>query len=40
VDLDDLKDLYPKLNIIHLIVDTRHDPPQDWYVIGVEKKWE
>jgi len=38
VDLDDLKDLYPKLNIIHLIVDTRHDPPEDWYIIGVEKK--
>ena len=38
VDLNDLKDLYPKLNIIHLIVDTRHDPPEDWYIIGVEKK--
>ena len=38
VDLNDLKDLYPNLNIIHLIVDTRHDPPEDWYIIGVEKK--
>jgi hypothetical protein len=38
VDLDDLKSLYPNLNIIHLIVDTRHDPPADWYIIGVEKK--
>jgi len=38
VDLDDLKRLYPSLNIIHLIVDTRHDPPEDWYVIGVEKR--
>jgi len=38
VDLDDLKRLYPSLNIIHLIVDTRHDLPEDWYVIGVEKR--
>jgi predicted kinase len=38
VDLDDLKGLYPTLNIIHLIVDTRHDPPEDWYIIGVKKK--
>ncbi len=38
VNLDDLKGLYPNLNIIHLIVDTRHDPPEDWYIIDVEKK--
>ncbi len=38
VDLNDLKGSYPNLNIIHLIVDTRHDPPEDWYIIGVEKK--
>ena len=38
VDLDDLKNLYPSLNIIHLTVDTRSDPPKDWYVIGMEKK--
>ena len=38
VDLDGLKDLYPKLNIVHLIVDTRHDPPEDWYVIGITKR--
>jgi len=38
VDLDDLKSLYPTLNIIHLIVDTRHDPPEDWYIIGVKKR--
>ena len=37
VDLDDLKGLYPSLNIIHLIVDTRHDLPEDWYITGVEK---
>ncbi|MDI6814924.1 MAG: ATP-binding protein [Dehalococcoidales bacterium] len=38
VDLNDLKSLYPNLSITHLIVDTRHDPPEDWYIIGVEKK--
>ncbi len=37
VDLDDLKQLNPDLNIIHLSVDTQHDPPEDWYIIGVEK---
>ncbi len=38
VNLNDLKDLYPNLNIIHLIVDTRHDPPEDWYIVGVKKR--
>ena len=38
VNLNDLKDLYPNLSITHLIVDTRHDSPEDWYIIGVEKK--
>ena len=38
VDLNDLKGLYPNLNIIHLIVDTSHDAPEDWYIIGVGKR--
>ena len=38
VDLDDLKQLNPELNIIHLIVDTQHDPSEDWYIIGMEKR--
>ncbi len=38
VDLDDLKGLYPNLSIIHLIVDTRHDLPEDWYIIGAERR--
>jgi len=38
VDLNDLKGLYPNLNIIHLIVDTQYDSPEDWYIIGMEKK--
>jgi predicted kinase len=37
VDLDDLKRLNPNLNIIHLTVDTQHDLPEDWYIIGMEK---
>ena len=37
-DLNDLKGLYPNLSITHLIVDTQYDPPEDWYIIGVEKK--
>jgi len=38
VDVDELKRLYPRLNVIHLIVDTRYDPPEDWYIIGMEKR--
>ena len=38
VDIDDLKQLNPNLNIIHLTVDTEHDSPEDWYIIGMEKR--
>jgi predicted kinase len=38
VDIDDLKRLYPHINIIHLTVDTRYDPPGDWYIIGYETR--
>lgn len=38
VDLNDLKSLYPGLNITHLIVDTSHDLPEGWYIIGMEKR--
>ena len=38
VDVDDLKKRYPQLRIVHLTVDTEHDPPEDWYVIGLEKR--
>ncbi|MDH4367134.1 MAG: ATP-binding protein [Dehalococcoidia bacterium] len=38
VDVDDLKRLYPKLKIIHLIVDTQYDRPEDWYIIGMEER--
>jgi hypothetical protein len=38
VDLDDLKKLYPPLKVLHLTVDTSHDSPEDWYIIGMEKR--
>lgn len=38
VDLDDLKRLNPNLDIVHVLVDTQCDAPEDWYVIGVEKR--
>ena len=38
VDLNNLKHLNPNLSIVHLIVDTQHDLPEDWYITGVEKK--
>ena len=38
VDMEDLKGLYPELDIAHLMVDTQYDAPQDWSVIGVEER--
>ncbi|MCW4046242.1 MAG: ATP-binding protein [Candidatus Bathyarchaeota archaeon] len=38
VNVDDLKRLYPQLEIVHLTVDTCHDAPDKWYVIGIEKR--
>ena len=32
VDLDNLKSLNPGLKIIHLVVDTAKDLPEDWYI--------
>lgn len=34
VDLEDLKKLYPGLNIVHLLVDTTSDLEDEWFVIG------
>ena len=36
VNLDDLKQRNPKLEIIHLTVETEHDNAKDWYIIGKE----
>jgi predicted kinase len=38
VDLDDLKKLNPDLDIVHLVVDTAKDPPEDWYITRQEKR--
>ena len=38
IDLNDLKSLYPSLDIAHLTVDTSQDLPEWWYIIGVEKR--
>lgn len=38
VNLDDLKESYPNLDITHLIVDTTSDIPEDWYIIGVDNR--
>ena len=34
VDLEDLKNLYASLNILHLLVDTTSDLLDEWFVIG------
>ena len=34
VDLEDLKKLYPSLNMMHLLVDTTFDLEEKWVVIG------
>ena len=38
VAMDDLKNNYPDLPVRHLIVDTRQDTPEDWYITRVKKK--
>jgi len=38
VNIDDLKTHYPNLNIVHLVVDTAKDPPEDWYITRQEKR--
>lgn len=38
VDLDDLKNLHPNLDITHFVVDTSHDLPEDWDIIGMRKR--
>jgi predicted kinase len=38
VNLDELKSCYSDLNIVHLIVDTQKDPPEDWYITGIARR--
>jgi hypothetical protein len=37
VNTDELKKRNPGLKVIHLVVDTSKDPPEDWYIIGEKK---
>jgi predicted kinase len=34
VDLDDLKNLYPDLSVLHLLVDTTSDLEDEWFVVN------
>lgn len=38
VDLDNLKEFNPDLDIVHLTVDTTCDLAKDWYIIDMEKR--
>jgi predicted kinase len=37
VDVAALKKAYPGLKIVHLVVDTAKDPPEDWFITKYEK---
>lgn len=37
VNIEHLKKLYPKINILHFTVDTEYDPNDKWYVIDLKK---
>jgi uncharacterized protein len=38
VDIDDIKKNNPNLQVLHLTVDTCSDNPEDWYIVGMNKK--
>jgi predicted kinase len=38
IDLGDLKDRFQELQILHLTVDTEYDRPEDWCIIGMERR--
>jgi predicted kinase len=37
VEVENLKKQNPGLKVIHLIVDTAKDPPEDWYITSKKK---
>ncbi len=37
VDVETLKKQNPGLKVIHLVVDTAKDPPEEWYIIGEKR---
>jgi len=38
VDIDDIKKLYPSLQILHFTVDSSSDVPEKWYIASIDKK--
>jgi predicted kinase len=38
IDLDALKKQNPGLKLVHLVVDTAKDPPEEWYITKYEKR--
>ena len=38
VDLNDMKRSYPDLKVVHYVVDTTKDLPEEWYVIGKDER--
>lgn len=38
VNLDDMKNAYPDLNVVHYIVDTTEDSPEDWWIISKDER--
>jgi uncharacterized protein len=38
IDINELKEQYPTLNVTHITVDTCHDETDKWFVIGEEKR--
>lgn len=38
IDLEQLKINYPNLKILHLIVDTEKDPPENWYITAINRQ--
>ncbi len=38
VDLNDLKALYPRLGVMHLVVDTSCELPEEWYITAAVRK--
>lgn len=38
VDLDAMRIEFPELKVVHYIVDTTKDPPEDWFVVSKEAR--
>ncbi len=38
VNLDEMKSAYPDIKVVHYIVDTTENPPEDWWVISKDER--